>query len=58
MYKCNNCGEIFERLSSVWVDVGKLYMVDNPYNTRATMECCPYCESIEFESYYDDEEEY
>ena len=53
MYKCNECGEIFDEPKEVQEGRGEFWGMP----AYETMYYCPYCESEDFEEYDEDEEE-
>lgn len=55
MYKCLNCGEIFEDTETETVNAADYYGVDrNGHEGYLTIEKCPYCGAEEIEE-IDDE---
>lgn len=59
MYKCNDCGSIFDEPDSEYIDLEEYYGVGSLFNDHhhEYMSVCPCCGSNDYE-YYDEEEEY
>ena len=62
MYRCLNCGEVFEEADEMYTTYEAYYGVssDFPNRTPLRLEVCPRCESEdidEVDDVYEDEEE-
>lgn len=59
MYKCNHCGEIFEYPAGKDYCYEEYCGVSSLFGDRhyGTYECCPVCESEDFDPYHPDDEE-
>lgn len=53
MYKCNDCGEVFDEPKYVQESRGEFWGAP----CSETMAYCPHCESEDFEEYYGEEDE-
>lgn len=53
MYRCNDCGHIFDSPSEVRESRGEFWGM----LAFETMYYCPYCDSEDFDEYDEDEEE-
>lgn len=54
MYRCKDCGAIFERPSWYEENVGEYW----GFPAYETFYMCPCCNSDDFEPYYEDEDEF
>lgn len=59
MYKCNNCGCRFDEPYVKHTTYEAYYGVSSYFDSynKLELKCCPECESDDFDSVYDEEED-